>query len=117
MTPLPWDLMIYQGDTFTESMRLRDEDPDVVFTLTGLTGKAQIRTSASSSSALAEFTVTNMDQNEVPGGFVLSLTPAQTAALVPGSAVWDIQFSNGDNTQVDTYIAGAVTVVAEVTRA
>ena len=115
MTPLKMDLEIYRGDTFEEALRIRDDDPAELYTLTGMTGKAQIRQN-NGASVMAEMTVTLMDQTEVPGGFVLSLTAAQTAGLVPGSAVWDVEFANAGRTIVETPISGNVTIGADVTR-
>lgn len=115
MVPIATDLTIYQGDSFDDPWQLQDAS-GAAFNLTGLTGKAQIRPTAASSTVLAEFVVTLMNQVSVPGGFTLSLTPAQTAALSPGTAVWDVQFSNAGGTVIETYMAGAVTVVEQVTR-
>lgn len=116
MIPLDRPITIYQGDDFDETFRLYDEDPNVLFTLTGMTGRAQIRASENSETLLAECTVTLLDQAEVPGGFIVTLTPTQTGAIPSGPAVWDCQFSNAGGTVVDTYLKGAVDVIPEVTR-
>lgn len=116
MIPLPWDLVVTRGDDCDEAMRIVDDDPAVLFTLDGLTGKAQVRANAASDIIVVTLTVTPMLQAEVPGGFVVSLTPAQTAALAPGVYVWDCEFANASRSNVDTWVAGAFTVNADVTR-
>lgn len=116
MIPLDWPITIYQGDDFDETLRLYDEDPAVLFTLAGMIGKAQIRATEGDSTVLAECTVALLDQAAVPGGFIVTLTPAQTAALPPSELVWDCQFANGTSTIVDTYLKGKVTVIAQVSR-
>lgn len=116
MTPLPWPIEIYRGDSFDEAFRIRDEDPEELFTLTGMTGRAQIRPSADSTGApLATFTVTLMDQTEVPGGFVLYLPPSESENLLPGTAVWDVEFADATRTVVHTFLAGPVTITGDVT--
>lgn len=116
MSPLTWALEVYRGDSFDEAFRLRDEDPTQLFTLTGMTGTAQIRMFRASEAIAATLTVTLMDQAEVPGGFVISMTPAVTASLTEGSYVWDVQFANAGGTVVETHITGPVSVTGDVTR-
>lgn len=131
MQPVLQDISVYQGDTFDFFFRVRERvwDPALeeyvagnYINLTGWSGKSQIRASADATAVLAEFTVTISDQAVTPGGVLLVLTPAQTAALpatasptVP-AAIWDVQLTNGAG-EIRTFIRGAVTVTREVTRA
>lgn len=131
------DLLIKQGDSFTLFFRIRSQIwdstekkyiPGEYKDLTGLTGKAQIRTAATSADVLAEFAVSIPDQTVLAnrGSVLLKLTPAQTMALAPSptfptpSAVWDVDLS--DNATIasatwrKTYLEGTVTIKAQVTR-
>ena len=117
--PATRDITIYQGDTYTLQFRVRnlntDGTPGTYVDLTGCTPKAQIRTSTSATTVLAEFTATLADQTTTPGGVTLSLTAAQTAALTYGTAVWDAQVTY-PSTAVQTFLQGKVTLIYEVTR-
>lgn len=116
MIPVELTLTLTRGDSFEESYRLRDLDPEVLFTLTGMTGLAQIRLVEDAPGILTSFTVTLMDQTAVPGGFTLSLTPTEAAALPPGKAVSDVQFSNAGVTVRETYVKFDITVEADTTK-
>lgn len=118
--PARYDLSIYQGDDFSLTLRLREQNPDLTLgayiDLTGATAKAEIRATAASATVLAEFTATVLDQTVTPGGLQLSLTHDQTAGLAAGvNGVWDIQVTQAG--LITTYLHGNVTVTAEVTRA
>lgn len=124
MQPAVQDLSIYQGDSYDFFFRVRERVYDPVmeeFTagdyinLTGWVGKSQIRVTHDAVEVLAEFSVTLSDQTTTPGGVLLMLTPAQTAAL-PSKGVWDVQLTNTAG-EIRTFIAGGVTVSREVTRA
>lgn len=124
MQPSPQDITIYQGDNYDFFFRLRERVWDAglgdyvagaYIDLTGWTGRSQIRANATAAAPLAEFAVTLSDQTATPGGVLLTLTPEQTAALPPGTAVWDVELTN-NVAEVHTYIAGRVNVSAQVTR-
>jgi len=114
------NLVIYKGDTFSLSFRLRQKQtsgaPGAYVDLTGCTPKAQIRATEDSTTVLQEFTATLGDQTNVDtvGQVNLVISSADTANLSPG--VWDVQVTYPDNT-VTTYLRGSVTVTKEVTRA
>jgi len=121
--PVSRNLTLYQGDTYSFTFRLRDlspqGDPGNYVDLTGVTAKAQIRQSETTSAVAAEFTATIPDQTvaEDTGRVVLSLTPAETAALnlTNNAGVWDVQLTFPDGT-IKTYLRGAIRVIREVTR-
>lgn len=127
MQPAPQDLTIYQGDDYSFFFRLRERIWDVAaeqyvagdyVDLTGWSGKSQIRVSPQSADPVAEFEVVITNQVTIKGGVILKLTNAQTAALLPAlqsGGVWDVQLTN-EVAEVQTFIAGKVTVTAEVTR-
>lgn len=112
-------LEIYQGDSFSWYMRVREaggaEAP--YRDLTGSTPKSQVRVTADAATVVVEFSVTLADQAEPEtiGGVFFSLTPDQTSALDPGTYVFDAEVDYGGD-DVDTYVKGTVVVTAEVTR-
>lgn len=123
MQPAVQDLTIYQGDSFDFFFRVRERVYDALLqefvagayiNLTGWTGKSQIRATPDAADVLADFSVTISNQTTTPGGVLLRLTNAQTAALPPGG-VWDVQLINTAG-EVKTFIGGRVIVPREVTR-
>lgn len=131
MQPVTQDIEVYQGDTFDFFFRVREREWDAFnevwvagayVDLTNWTGKSQIRQTHEATEVLAEFAVTISNQAVTPGGVLLVLTPAQTAALPPRPTapslppVWDIQLTNPAG-EVRTFIKGNVLVSKEVTRA
>jgi hypothetical protein len=117
--PATLDITIYQGDDFSFSFRVRTKNPDgttgAYVDLTGYTPAAQIRATEAATSSLADFTATIDDQVATPGQVTLSLTNVQTTALPTTGGVWDVQLTDGAG-KIQTYIKGAVTVIAQVTR-
>lgn len=119
MIPGNLTLTLYQGDDFSLIFRMKDSVSGNYVNL-GLpgerTGRGQIRASANEAEVLDEFLVTILDQTTVPGGVMISLTPAQTAALPLEGGVYDIEIANQNRSWVRTPIAGSIVVLAEVTR-
>jgi hypothetical protein len=121
--PATHDIEVYRGDTYELFVRIRTRvyvegvgwTPGPYKDLTGYTGTAQIRTTEDAADPpAATFTVTIANQVTTLGGVLVRLTPAQTAALVISSGVWDMQLSDG--TDVWTYVKGNVTVSKDVSR-
>lgn len=112
-TPTPttaatYDLIIYQGDSFSVIM----DFPDTL-DITTLVFKAQIRTYPNAPALYATFTVTVTDP--VLKKIRLSLTKQQTAYL-PARAFWDLQAtSTTDPDWQKTYVKGQVFVTQQVT--
>lgn len=126
MIPALKNLELYQGDSYNLFARFRSSvwDPTTntyvpgsYINLTGVTPKAQIRRDASATTPVVEFTYTLGDQSNpnTVGSLSLILSHTQMATVPPGDYVWDMQLTFPDNT-VSTYMAGSVTVTAEVTR-
>ena len=109
--PATFNLTIRTGDTETVSVTLQNENGTPV-DIDGRTYAAQLRTNASNSTILASFTCAIV--NAALGTLTASLTAAQTEALTPGLAVWDLQETDGSS--VTTLLAGQVTIVQDVTR-
>jgi len=116
MIPATLNINIYQGDDYELTFRMKDGDTNTYVNLTGMTGRAQIRASKDATAVLSTFTVAILDQTVAPGGVYITLTPAQTAAIPLSGGVWDVELRNTGATWVRTPLAGAVSVVAEVTR-
>ena len=122
MIPAPLDIVIKRGDTFRQFFRLRFKDangdpgdyPDLT---TWGTGASQVRlTTEEADPPLIELVVTKANQALYPGGILLSIPSATTRDLpLTPVAVWDFEIEN-DLGETDTYLAGAASVVADVTR-
>ena len=104
------NLIIDQGSTFTVTIDLTDED-DTPIDLTGYTGVSQIRKTFTSLTSIA-FTVSI---NAPTGAITLSLTPQQTAGLVAGRYVYDVELTSSGGT-VTRVVEGIATVNPQVTK-
>lgn len=101
------DITITRGDPYTHEIIGQNADGSAK-DLSG-SWSAQIREYADSATIAATFSV---DTSQAAAGtVVLSLTETDTAAMVPGGYVWDVQWEG-----VGTPIGGAVTITADVTR-
>jgi hypothetical protein len=104
------NLVIDQGSTFTANVQFLDNSKNPI-SLVGYTAKSQMRRSYYSANAIS-FT-TNIT-NTTTGNVSLSLTSGQTANLIAGRYIYDIE-ANVDNTIV-RIVEGIVTVNPGVTR-
>lgn len=116
MIPGTLNITIYRGDDYSMIFRMKDSVTNTYVDLRERTGRAHIRAEALSDVILDSFTVTILDQVATPGGVMLSLSPAQTAALPLSGGVYDVELFNATRTWVRTPLAGRVIVVPEVTR-
>jgi hypothetical protein len=101
------DLSLWQGDAQTYIIRLNSEDGSAI-NLTNYTAIAPIRASTTDP-VEHEFVCTQTDTNEI----TLYMSSPDCKAIAPGSYIWEfkLQAPNGD---IRTYLAGDVTVYAEV---
>lgn len=107
---------VYTGDSWDRTFRIRKAD-GTYMDLTGLMALAQIKDGAGA--LITSFTVSVYDQlsEATKGAFMLSLTPAQTAALPVGvSGVWDVEFANLTRSVVYTPVAGTISWTPDVSR-
>jgi hypothetical protein len=104
------NIIIDQGTTFSTSIYLTDDNGDAI-DLTGYTGRSQMRKHYTSSNSQS-FTVS---LNSSLGIVTLSLSSSQTANLVAGRYVYDVEIINSSNV-VSRIVEGIVTVTPEVTR-
>ena len=105
------NLTIDQGSTFSASIDVTDVE-DNVLVLTGYTVAAQIRKTYDSTTAV---NFTGSVSNATQGEITISLTPAQTNALVAGRYVYDAEITSAGGT-VTRVIEGQVEVTPGVTQ-
>lgn len=104
------NLVVDQGADFSTIISLADLDDEAI-DLTGYTGSAQIRKHYSSSNAV-NFSV-SLDSNA--GDITLSLTAAQTNAMLAGRYVYDLELQNSAGIR-SRIVEGILTVTPGVTR-
>ena len=105
------NLTVDQGSTFSASVDITDTE-DNVLVLTGYTVAGQIRKTYDSSTAVSfSASVSNASTGEV----TISLTPAQTNALVAGRYVYDVEITSAGGT-VTRVIEGQLEVTPGVTQ-
>ena len=103
------NLVIDQGSTYSTVLTLTDEFGDSLL-LNGMVANSQMRKSYTSSNA----TTFSTSIDTQTGTITLSLSAAQTGALVAGRYVYDVEIQN--NTSVTRILEGIVTVTPQVTR-
>lgn len=128
MSAASLDITIEQGSTFFRTVTIKDENNQPV-DLNGETIRGQIRAKADSTTVLATFTCTLLNQTTNMGQFTWTLSAELTAALPIGEQptptttrtrkdnvlVYDLERVKVDTT-VERIFQGAVTVSPEVTR-
>lgn len=104
------NLVIDQGTNFSTTISIANMDDEAI-DLTGYTAAAQIRKHHSSSNSVSF----GVSVDAVLGELTLSLTPAQTNAMVPGRYVYDVEVMDSSNV-VSRIVEGLVTITPSVTR-
>jgi len=104
------NITVDQGTTFSTTVYLTDDNGDPI-DLTGYTGRSQMRKHYTSSNSQS-FSVS---LSNTVGSVSLALTAVQTANLVAGRYVYDVEVVSSTNV-VSRIIEGIVTVTPEVTR-
>ena len=104
------NLVIDQGTTYTTDLNLTDENGDPL-NLSGYSANSQIRKHYTSSNSVAFSTL--IDANA--GVITLSLTADQTANIVGGRYVYDVELTDSGN-NISRIVEGIVTVTPQVTR-
>jgi hypothetical protein len=102
------NITIDQGTTFSSGIDLLNDNDEPV-DVSNYTARGQIRKHYSSSNSVS-FTTTLSN-----GSLVISLTASQTANIVAGRYVYDLELVDPSNT-VLRILEGIVTVTPEVTR-
>ena len=104
------NLVIDQGSTFNTDLTLLDENGNGVY-LVGYTANSQIRKWYTSENPAATFTTSI---NTISSVITLTLTPEETANLVAGRYVYDVEIDDGF--EKSRILEGIITVTPEVTR-
>lgn len=102
------NMVIDQGTTFSTMIEILDENDDPV-NVANYSARGQIRKHYSSTNSV------NFSTSLSNGSLVVSLTASQTANIVSGRYVYDIELVDPANT-VARILEGIVTVTPEVTR-
>ena len=104
------NLVLDQGCTFEKVITAQNTTSGNVTISTG-TCAAKMRQSYYSSNNIATFTTAVTGSN-----CTISLTATQTAALTPGVYVYDIEYTQSDETTVERLAQGIITISAEATK-
>jgi hypothetical protein len=110
-----YQISIDQGATYSLALTYKDSNGTAI-NLTGYTAAMQIRTSYESSSTVVSLTSSSgIVITAATGLLTINITSNQTAALTPGTYVYDLEITSGAGV-VTRLIQGSVMVSAEVTR-
>ena len=107
-----YNLVVDQGSSFALDLLIKQGG--LALDLTNYTGRAQLRTTHTASSAAASFTVTKT--NASGGVLKMELSPTTTTALAPGQYVYDLEIYTSNDAIVKRILQGEVTLTPEVTR-
>ena len=107
-----YNLVIDQGSDFALDLIIKQAG--TAKNLTGYSGRAQLRTSHSASSAAASFIVAIT--NAAEGAVQLKLTASTSSSLAAGQYVYDLEIFTSNDSIVKRIIGGEVTLTPEVTR-
>lgn len=111
MVPATQNIKITRGDTEVFVFTLQNSDGTAI-NLTGSTFASQIRYQYDTATIAASFTC--VVTNAVGGVVTSTLSAANSAALVAGSAFWDLQRT--ESGVVTTILSGKCTILPDVTR-
>lgn len=110
-----YQISIDQGATYSLALTYKDSNGTAI-NLTGYTAAMQIRTSYDSSTTVVSLTSSSgIVITAATGLLTITITSIQTAALTPGTYVYDLEITSGSGV-VSRLIQGSVMVSAEVTR-
>ena len=104
------NFVLDQGATFEKTITAQNSAGGNVTISTG-TCAAKMRKSYSSSNNVATFTTSVTGSN-----CTISLTATQTAALSPGNYVYDVEYTQSDETTVERLAQGIITISEEATK-
>tara|TARA_Y100000817_G_scaffold86195_1_gene66918 strand:+ start:168 stop:506 length:339 start_codon:yes stop_codon:yes gene_type:complete len=107
-----YNLVIDQGSDFALDLVIKQSGS--ALNLTNYTGRAQLRTSVTASSASATFTVTKT--NAAGGALKMELSASTSSSLAAGQYVYDLEIFTSGDAIVKRILQGEVTITPEVTR-
>lgn len=107
-----YNLVIDQGSDFALDLVIKEAGS--ALNLSSYSGRAQLRTSVSASSAAASFTVTKT--NAAGGALKMELSAATSSGISAGQYVYDLEIYTSGDAVVKRILQGEVTITPEVTR-
>jgi len=107
-----YNLIIDQGSDFALDLVIKQSG--TALNLANYSGRAQLRTTHSASSASATFTVTITNASE--GALKMQLPGNTSKLLAAGQYVYDLEIFTANDSIVKRIIQGDVTLTPEVTR-
>ena len=107
-----YNLVIDQGSDFALDLVIKEGGS--ALNLSNYSGRAQLRTSVTASSASASFTVTVT--NAANGALKMQLPAATSSGISAGQYVYDLEIYTANNSIVKRIMQGDVTLTPEVTR-
>ena len=107
------NLVVDQGADFSKNLTVTT-DGSTAYDISGLTFRAHMRPSYSSSTLTAEFTTAIVTATS--GIYKLSLTDVQTKAIDAGRYVYDVMITLADST-IEVVHSGIITVNPRATKA
>tara|TARA_R110002072_G_scaffold120961_1_gene254392 strand:+ start:169 stop:507 length:339 start_codon:yes stop_codon:yes gene_type:complete len=107
-----YNLVIDQGSDFALDLVIKQAG--TALNLTNYSGRAQLRTVHTASSASASFTVSITNASE--GALKLQLPGSTSKNLAAGQYVYDLEIFTSSDTIVKRILEGTVTLTPEVTR-
>jgi hypothetical protein len=110
--PAKYDITTYQGDTFTLSFYIDGDQ-------TGKTLEMQVRTSPASGSAFVtvlDAAMTKIYDVTEDKTLVVAAISAATMATFTPSTIYAYDFQSDDSGNIQTWLYGSFSVMAEVTR-
>ena len=107
-----YNLVIDQGSDFALDLVIKEGGS--ALNLANYSGRAQLRTSVTASSASASFTVTVT--NAANGALKMQLPAATSSGISAGQYVYDLEIYTANDSIVKRIMQGDVTITPEVTR-
>jgi len=109
------DLTIEQGTTFVQAIIAQDST-ETPIDVSGYSARMQVRATHGSANTLIDLlSPADIDVGGADGMFTVNIADTVTAALTPGSAVYDFEMIDGLG-NVTRVIEGAALITPEVTR-
>ena len=107
-----YNLVIDQGSDFALDLVIKEGGS--ALNLANYSGRAQLRTSVTASSASASFTVTVT--NAANGALKMHLPAASSSGISAGQYVYDLEIYTSGDSIVKRIMQGEATITPEVTR-
>jgi hypothetical protein len=107
-----YNLVVDQGTTFIANVRYLDSDKNPI-DITGFDARSQMRRSYSAANA---YVLTANVTDGASGNITISMTAAESANVLAGRYVYDVEAYDANTGTVYRVVEGIVTVYPEVTK-